>query len=110
MTSLSKLFYSMMISTILVLTSTQSFARCKLDEPPVIPQTPDISFDELKVIKQSVDAYMENANHYIGCQRREKKIQDAIDEMKLVAAEYNVLIMLYKSTLTEEEEMQLSGR
>lgn len=93
-----------------LLLSAQTYAACRMDDPPVIPQTTDVSFEELKAIKASVDTYMDKANHYIGCQRREKKIQAAIDEMKLVAAEYNVLIMLYKSTLTEEEEMQLSGR
>lgn len=97
-------------AAVMLLLTTQAYAACKMDDPPVIPQSPDISFEELKAIKASVDSYMESANYYIGCQRREKKIQAAIDEMKLVAADYNVLIMLYKSTLTEEEEMQLSGR
>lgn len=110
MSFLSKRIFICLLSTLFALLSSQSMARCKMDEAPVIPQTPDITFEELKAIKQSVDAYMDNANHYIGCQRREKKIEDAIQEMKLVAAEYNVLIMLFKSTLTEEQEMQLSGR
>lgn len=110
MTLMSKRLVLLFCSTLLVLFSLQSSARCKMDDAPVIPQTPDISFEELKAIKVAVDSYMDNANHYIGCQRREKKIQAAIDEMKLVAAEYNVLLMLYKSTLTEEQEMQLSGR
>ena len=81
---------------------------CRKADPPAIPETADISIEELLALKKKVHAYIESAQHYVVCQHRQKKIDAAIKEMKLVAANYNVLIVLYKESLTEEEALQLS--
>ena len=89
----------------LLVGSSMLHARCAPAERPIIPEYTD-NATEMQIVKDAVTAYMEKSKAYIQCQRRNKKRNQAIDEMKLVAADYNVLIALYK----ENEEMQVGSR
>ncbi len=78
-----------------VFASAQLHANCATAERPTIPASVT-NAEEMLSVKQAVESYMAVSNEYLECQKRTKKRNDMIDEMELVAADYNVLIMLYK--------------
>ncbi len=103
LTNIKYIFASLIVIP-MVFASAQLHAACEKTERPTIPEyTNDPA--EMLSIKKSVEAYMAASNKYLDCQKRNKKRNAMIDEMELVAADYNVLIMLYKEERGESTQL-----
>lgn len=91
---------------IFTLAAGQLQAKCDPAVPPIIPEDPEISAAAMAQVKEQVQTYMADAKTYIGCVKRKKKRNQAIDEMRVVAADYNVLIQFYREYAAEQQALE----
>lgn len=84
----------------------QLHARCELAVPPAIPEDPEMSVAEMAQVKEQVQTYMRKAKSYIGCVKRQRKREKTVTEMRLVAANYNVLIQFYREYAAEQKALR----
>lgn len=95
-TLFSKLTSQLLITLVLTTASPLLLAQCVQPDPPTIPSDEEMSPEKMAAIQETVTTYMAEAKNYLNCTRRKKKRDDTIDEMRLVAANYNVLIQFYR--------------
>lgn len=91
---------------IFALMAGQLQAKCDPAVPPYIPDDPEMSSAEMAEIQEQVQIYMSTAKAYMNCVKRKKKRNQTIDEMRVVAADYNVLIQFYREYEAEQQALE----
>ena len=95
---------SLFLLLMLFIGSSQLQASCLQPEAPAIPESEVMSVEEMAEVKKTVETYMEQANKFIKCTKRKKRRNIVIDEMRAVAADYNVLIIFYREYQAKQEQ------
>lgn len=98
----AKLIAQLLLTLMLAMLSPMLLAKCEQPEPPVIPTNEEMSSAKMAAVQDNVEAYMSAAKEYLGCTRRKNKRDATVDEMRLVAANYNVLIQFYREYRDEQ--------
>lgn len=84
-------------------------AKCVHTEPIVLPESGEMPESDMAKIQVDVQAYMSDAKVYLSCVRGKKRRDRAVDEMREVAANFNVLIHLYREYLDEKQAYASTG-
>lgn len=98
--------FALALSSVLLIQNVN--ASCNKSVIPSIPET-SISTIEMAAVKADVQTYMAETKQYLNCVKRKKLRNSTIDEMRAVAANYNVLIQIYREDqqyLAEQSENQ----